>query len=140
MEAGRELDALVTEKVMGWQWFKMDTQGLAVGIDHPWANTRSLRPDKSNGVWTLVASLDLPMHFDNRCIPHYSTNIAAAWLVVENLNKREWRVEIAHTVNSGVDVVIAKWEEGHFGGEFAEWAETAPLAICRAALKAVGGA
>lgn len=64
--------------------------------------------------------------------PHYSTDIAAAWQVVERMKPLGiWLVDLqdyykAAFLNSDDDVV---------GGEVS--AETAPLAICRAALKAV---
>lgn len=63
--------------------------------------------------------------------PYYSTNIAAAWQVVERMKPLGvWLVDLqdyykAAFLNSDDDVV---------GGEAS--AETAPLAICCAALKA----
>lgn len=81
MEAGRKLDALVAEKVMGWQWLRMDLDLWPEGKGHEWGVTRSLRPDASNGVWTLPAPLDWPVHHDTSHIPAFSTDIVAAWQV-----------------------------------------------------------
>ena len=94
MEAGRELDALIAEKVM---------DDMLAGI----------RLDGS------------PM-FDD--IPHYSTQIANAWLVVEKL--RLFVQPSALGWHSGLRGDI---QENH------RHANTAPLAICLAALKAVEG-
>lgn len=70
-------------------------------------------------------------------VPHYSTDIAAAWKVVEKMGNYLfacgrtddgiWEAYF-FPVNSG----IGKLSEAH--------GDTAPSAICRAALKAMGGA
>ncbi len=97
LKAGRELDALVAEKVMG----------------------------------------DLPPR--GYSIPDYSTSISAAWEVVEKL------IADSHIVALGVSWDAAKDHWKFLMRDFGEivnteyWpsAPTAPLAICRAALKAV---
>lgn len=99
LPAGRELDALVAEKVMG--------------------DTRFRQVPRAQ--WYLV-------------LDHYSTDIAAAWLVVENA--------VGRGMPAGINVAM-NWA-GDPDGYVAEWAgvrelaDTAPLAICRAALRAVG--
>ena len=97
MEAGRELDTLVAEKVMG------------LNVD---------RSMMHNG----------PSYFDP---PAYSTDIAAAWLVVEKLREThdvELRGYQPYEPNNWQVVVDSEfYTEG-----------TAPHAICLAALKAVG--
>jgi hypothetical protein len=104
VKAGRELDALVAEKVMGLQPLR-----------------REVPPDPG-------AFLDLP---------HYSTDIAAAWEVVEKLTgRRDKDIGFALTVNPGT---IGTSFSALDGTE--HWhvnASTAPLAICLAALKVVG--
>lgn len=104
MEAGRELDALVAEKVMGldcsWRCVTLDGTGRDRGP------ARRIKP--------------------------YSTNIDAAWEVVEKLKEN-------HTVN--IHGYSDGWEVGLIGPGSAAvdgQAETAPHAICLAALKAVG--
>ena len=74
-------------------------------------------------------------------LPHYSTDIAAAWMVVEGLSKRFWP-EVGRMDNGtwyceivGRGDTPAQVSNGPIAHEIAE---TAPLAICRAALKAVG--
>lgn len=101
MEAGRELDRLVAEEVMGY-------------------------------AMTAVASSDgesLGLDFDTedwQVLPCYSTSIEAAWLVVE-------RNPECFSLEKG----LYGWEAYFLGGSTA-YAYTAPLAICMAALAAVG--
>jgi hypothetical protein len=125
MDAGRELDALVAEKVMGWS--------KRISADHSNSPIKQLRAFGIIYAWKDSEGNDRGLD-----VWHYSTDIAAAWQVVEKMKALEWRTEIAQTIQSGVDVTVIKWEGGEFGGEFAEWGETAPHAICLAALKAIG--
>jgi hypothetical protein len=99
---GRELDALVAEKVMGWTNLTSDFWGCPV-------------KDRASMV---------PIH-------KYSTSIAAAWEVVEKLSETH---RICITKANGkwamaLDDEIIWISDGQ---------ETAPYAICLAALKAVG--
>ena len=124
MKAGRELDALVAEKVMGWTW-----DGKTA-----WSPTGSrLWMVRKDPYWWL---------------PYYSTDIAAAWEVVEKLvllencqltrnTKGEWAGE------NGLYAVTRLCHDpiGSIGelkrvslGE----GETMPHAIALAALKTVG--
>jgi len=71
-------------------------------------------------------------------IPHYSTSISEAWLVVEEMRKREFVVNIEN------GRLPDWWLCGFYPIEFPEQrtkgeakANTAPEAICRAALEAV---
>ena len=99
LKAGRELDALVAEKVMG-------LPGAAVGG------------------WYNPNLLDGP--------PPYSTDIAAAWEVVEKLLELGWHVDI----EDGWCVIVYGGRDGKADSEM-EVGETAPEAICLAALEAV---
>lgn len=117
MKAGRELDALVAEKVMGLRVFN-DKREYALpfilrdGVNHP----PPFMPDEQME------------------IPHFSTEIAAAWMVVEKVllhispmvcreGLYAWVVSDKHDLNATNLIVIE---------------ESAPLAICFAGLKAVG--
>lgn len=104
--AGRELDALVAEKVMGW--------------------TRCDHRDLEDGLWWCRG--DGAHIWPADWTP--STDIAAAWQVVERL------------------VALTNWEVQVFAKRHARYvvhaspfvvteADTAPLAICRAALAAL---
>jgi hypothetical protein len=110
MTSGRELDALVAEKVMGWALTSKDTRDL-----QGWPPPGNTTP------------ID---------VPEYSTDIAAAWEVVEKLDKYYFQVnrEIKNMDSMEYTVVIP----GIFNKErITVSANTAPHAICLAALKAV---
>lgn len=107
LTAGRELDALVAEKVMGWAPRDAGAGDRLIYV----------------GAWAHCESL-----------PHYSTDIAAAWQVVEKLAADGLYVHVGYclgrteaSVNSPLDIIDNAY------------APTAPLAICLAALKALEG-
>jgi hypothetical protein len=113
VKPGRELDALVAEKVMGLKF----------------------SPNKSKN-WNLAIDPEALHDFE---IPHYSTEIAAAWEVRAEVKKwlfsRKLKFKdalqraITDRVGFGQGVVIHK-------EEMILYAE--PVDICLAALKAVG--
>lgn len=113
MNPGRELDALVAEKVMGWE--AVHEHDFRDG-GKQWLGTRS------DGAKMVP-------------LPHYSTSIAAAWEVVAHLRSLasyvRWELRgDRHDYNCYFCL-----------GRGVEWVEdidTAPHAICLAALKAVG--
>lgn len=117
MPAGREMDALVAEKVFGW----------VRGSDF-------LVPPPGDHRWTWAARWDedgLP-HW----LPDYSTNVSAAWKITEKIGRTwdihwndsacEWFVNLDH------NKVV--YEACEFNASDFDVA----VAICRAALKAVG--
>ena len=103
MPAGREMDALIAENVMGYQW----------GYKHAFS---TLPTWSKNGIVVTLGD--------------YSTDISAAWEVVEKLRGKRV-MEISITKKSFWCTVYAT------GRNINEKADTAPLAICRAALLAV---
>ena len=121
MKAGRELDVLVFQKVMGggrvWS-------GLEVAVEkgHPgYYYIPSGKPWKTHSI-------------DAKQVPLYSENISAAWKVVEKVAEIGISTNIEHY--GGKSEIIVTMPNCR-GGKVLE-AETAPLAICLAALKAVG--
>lgn len=113
MEAGRELDALVAEKVMGWNvcgTADNDRAGIAPG-----QTASAVR------------------------IPPYSTDIAAAWEVVERIIEIEKAKKTylpVFSVQMAPDGFSAVLQVGMGCEIVVENSSTASLAICRAALKA----
>lgn len=113
MKPGRELDALIAEKVMGRQVVETDDCN---GQDNLWLNQFSEYGDQLG-------------------LPNYSTDIAAAWTVVEKFKavariekqflggNAEWFCELSIDIGEGSGSAISP---------------SAPHAICLAALKAVG--
>lgn len=114
MEAGRELDALVAEKVMGHKVKWGRSRFYPLDYDTPFFDEQPLK----------------------RSIPNYSTDIAAAWEVVEKLKEQtapERDIEIGCYSFYRVSIVDAATE-----AEIAVMEnDSAPLAICLAALKAL---
>ena len=116
LEAGRELDALVAEKVMG-----LEISQTSRGTDNP-----TIR----------VITDGVPHYRTMRC---YSTNISAAWEVVEKL-QQQFHLRLNSPFDFGDPYFAGFTPLGvtGFNGrpDFEASAPTAPLAICRTALKA----
>lgn len=111
------MDALVAEKVMGWK------------------PTESYWPSQSYRVkcWNTPQS-NVPL--DMACLPHYSTDIAAAWQVVERLrDHQDPRVPLAF----GQELQRLAGKTALEAGTLRDWwLWITPEAICRAALNVLG--
>jgi len=118
LQPGPELDALVAEKVMGWEYV-IDGEGTG------WV-------DKATEQFVTGYNNDDPSQ-PEIAPPPFSTSIAAAWEVVEKLKSDNRTIDIS-SATPGWRAII---DECH------DWkvevrAETAPRAICLAAMKASG--
>lgn len=135
MDAGRDLDALVAEKVMGWT--------KTVSADHTNSPIQVLREMGIFYQWTdttgKVVGLD---------IPPYSTDIAAAWQAVDKLRSLGWYLWLEDAqfkdVQYTASFILAEpmteeypWRSPPIKQSLND-ASTAPHAICCAALRAVG--
>lgn len=120
-EIEHELDAIIAEKVMGLE---------------PCDNWRPINLGSAGGPAMMKECA--PAH---NCYPRsrpstYSSNIHAAWSVVEHLaQERGWEVTIK-VCGTSYEVTMDTRQPGMAAIEKAE-AETAPMAICLAALRAV---
>lgn len=118
MKPGRELDALVAEKVMG----------LTV---------------RSEGRYHVGPCFSEEGHHED-IVPYYSTGIAAAWEVVEHFNEtmpKTWAFSLFGSGNDWhveIDSNDGRFLQNGPSIQVFEHAETAPHAICLAALKSVG--
>jgi hypothetical protein len=123
MEAGREMDALIAEKVMGAKWLPIPPGYEA--LYHPRGDGRA---------WAARYIETHEGGTEDAC-PHFSTDIAAAWLVVENMVARCWKLDVQNRFAPtwGCHVHFAA---PNYSKVF-ETADSAPLAICRAALVAI---
>jgi len=139
LQGGGELDALIAEKVMGWKKVYCQTIFETIRGLPPWTRWWGQKQN-AEGRWRKTD------------LPKYSGDISAAWEVVEKL--LDFR--IYHGASEGGYAGGPEWTAycriGSLGNPF--WpsgqptnetyrgisgnAPTAPLAICRAALKAVG--
>lgn len=145
---GREMDVLVAEKVMGWR------------VEH-------VPPIDKNDVWVtrLYRDGEEVTHLAGKrttadlvfAVPHYSTNIADAWMVVEKIHAGITNVSgdglrsdlnyLTLSVLSRYGATAASfdleelpydWFEDMTPYPFAARGDTPAHAICLAALKAVG--
>ena len=123
MTPGRELDALVAERVMGWK----------IAEHYPYGGSHGGIPN-ANGTLRGVYI---------RSVPFYSTDIAAAWGVVEHIFSEglggvavdRYNVEMIHP-DYGVWVCCIVMRKD-LQPSISINGDTAPHAICLAALKAV---
>jgi hypothetical protein len=119
MKAGRELDALVTEKIMGWK--------------------RGRRYGNGNGEWIRAEKEEYPLTWNQT--PRHSTSIEKAWQVIEQMARTGWFFVLEYDSTDCLDVAFYRTSKCDGGG--AEQWITGPLAdaprlICVAALKALG--
>jgi len=131
MPAGRELDAIITERVMGWIWcvwvYTYTTPPYPYGQRFRFLG----EPDRyANWLEKWDGKEEMPNYSQSEEYewPEYSTDIAAAWQVVEKFPG----VTIQHNPDTNRWHVYLRKVEGGYAD-----ADTAPLAICRAALLAV---
>ena len=121
MSAGREMDALVAEKVMQ-HWVKRDVL--------MWQEGRERKEEYSEGFTTLA---------------HYSTDIADAWTVVERMVNNGYCPGLLFDDNGHWALAFDGAQSLSIGDEPDDvstsffvgkdlWCDTAPLAICRAVL------
>lgn len=138
-KVGRELDAEVAERVFGATWQDSDA------VDrHIW---RLLHmegdPDRrlsSDGGTLCLASGGVVRTLDN--LRMYSTDIAAAWSAVDEMRNRGFlfHLSTASIDLGGATVSAHFWRLGDIAiGQHGSpsHAESAPLAICLAALEAL---
>lgn len=134
MPAGREMDILIAEKVM-----EIDTDGYWITtVDANTSNcgTISLEWLKNNPTFDINRIDKDGWEYEG---PQYSTDMSPAWEVAEKLKLAViprhpgWACAHCRAVVDGGPTWIGVADEHGWTK-----AETAPLAICRAALKAMG--
>lgn len=125
IQAGRELDALIAEKVFGWRWLVSEGSGK-----------RGIFSEQNNPGWfSREASGHERLAYEWDCkLPYYSFDIASAWKLVERMQAEGHCLEVRPYVKVSSGYRVSIWEGGEL--DYAT-GETAPLAICRAALKAL---
>lgn len=127
-EAGRELDLEIQQVVMGVAWDESRCRICG---------------------WPLAATVEAGCVASNCCQrpapkrrvdepASYSTDIAAAWTVVERMYLRGWHVQVGHAQGDTPEYpnLYARFTRRRVYVDQAN-ASTAPLAICDAALKAM---
>lgn len=125
MPAGREIDAIVSDRIFGIRPTKVRVRGTTDNFVEVWSRNVFY----ADGVCT---EFDLQSVCDP---PFYSGRIALAWQVVEKMHELGWTLEL---VSTGERAVVRFYHPGskdttaRIGGPPA-------LAICRAALAVVTG-
>ena len=126
MKPGRELDALVAQKVLGWtniEW-----------VDLKHASEKEVKGSPPDAVASPYTG-----HKQQFNIPKYSSDIAAAWGVVEKVNKDlSFEVKVLRENVLGVRYDCIVWtgldRKINITSEI-----SAPHAICLAAIQALDG-
>lgn len=132
MPAGREMDALVAEKVMGWT-DTGSTHGKTFG-----------RPPKGNALYETVGNIVRQVR-----MPRYSTDIGMSWEVVQILNQQGYSLRLVGPEVPDMSGYLfeEKWSAAFVKPQYAFTdigqdqgkGATPSLAICRAALKLMEG-
>lgn len=124
MKAGRELDALIGKEIFDLEFWYGDPTGYNI--------------EENIDYWIVGSESDYSGELNKRC-PHYSTRIAAAWLVVEKLREMGAWISISIAPNKTTWDCRGLINEGKENEvRFIDHATTASLTICLAALEAVG--
>lgn len=130
MPAGREMDALVAE-AMGWKRSKRTHheywEGRFEFLTSP--DGHQIYRVENVGDW-VGNTHESEIYFREKC--SYSTSIAAAWEVAEKLANEAYAMYLYCGGAASWHCNFGQSWEGTLTGH----ADTAPLAICRAALKA----
>lgn len=127
----RTLDCAVAEQVLGYIWATFDAT-FAARLHGP---RFLLAPDDDNlgTVYALQPDLTAPLNETlfawNDTVPPYSTDIAAAWQVVDALLARGWYVSVSARPGEPADCTFSQTFRHCISS-----GKTAPAAICRAAL------
>lgn len=131
--AGHELDALVGEKVMGLTRSVVERLARKAFL----SNVQQYigRGCVGDETWEDDALPEKQKFWRQIQIPQYSTDIAAAWKVVEHLTDAEYGVVLSNV--RAADTWTCEIDRSEWAGSEVEDGATAPLAICLAALKAV---
>jgi hypothetical protein len=140
LEAGRELDILIAEKLLG-------VSRLEARVDP------TVRDGEPQFHWGYPVGHDFA--------PNFSTDIAGAWRLVEHLREQGWIVRVQEMPDDLPFLAGSGWESGPapeiqrramcqlyrntarkqqdcmFGRDIVAFGETTALAICRAALTAL---
>lgn len=122
----RERDAIVARRVFGWEVFGRSAQVPAQYAGRP------------GPFW--APPVGEPGFSEHWPIPNYTTDIAAAWAVIENLIARGWTPDLLSGYVAAWVVVVDAYQHND---DPVQWpvraeADSAPEAICLAALRACG--
>ncbi len=127
MKAGHEMDVLIAEKVMGWHKF----------IDHSYSENNVMWYAVENGYASYQDAVDT---FGSCVGWSPSTELDDAWRVAEKVLAMDIGIDVSRMPNSKLwHAALYRMDDGEYMAKADDMveAETAPLAICLAALRAV---
>jgi hypothetical protein len=127
MPAGEQMDIAIAEHVLGHVWVHNKRYGCLLSSDHAMAAIAE----------GLVKAGKHPEHEASCCISpldRYSNVVEAAWLVTDFLLAKGWHYTVASSYVTGT---LAQLKGVGVDKLYQARADTAPLAICRAALLTV---
>lgn len=152
MKTGRELDALVAERVMGWKRAGADSYirpAHRASLDFP-GETINDWDAKGPHDWLVAPNAFHRDQYVAFCgcestveIPAYSTDIAVAWDVVVAMRAKGWVVSINNECARDCVGVVFERDPSREDDEDERppvicHDDTVALAVCRAALQACG--
>lgn len=118
MRAGRELDRLIAVHVFGWSEHRID-------------------PPRQDELGATLVSILIAPSGQVSVMPCYSTSIADAWQIVEALHLRGLRLELVYEADASRACSVIVWGDKMVADGMSR-EEAMPLAICKAALEALG--
>lgn len=121
MTAGAELDSLIATKVFNWPYSGSTVNG---------------RPFHDVWEFSSGGGYGLQSTRTSEAIPSFSIDISAAWKVVERMDSLGWHVVMIYKVSNGKK--SCAMSHANFPA-ISAYADTIPLAVCIAALRAVEG-
>lgn len=135
LPAGRELDREIAERVFDGYG---ESHGLRYKMTLCEYEATGRIENRGGTVSDFCRKCGEPCGYHDG-FPHYSTDIAAAWLVVEKMRTRSRFLHLMEhgSVVEGPPLWRCQFIGDDDGPSDCEFADTAPLAICLAALKAV---
>lgn len=131
MPASRDIDAIVAEKIMGY--VRLEDQRGCVELVAP--SVKDIFADRFGPGFT-----DKPLTVNHA--PKYSTEIGAAWLVVDKMGEQGFVFELLNIASDFVGISYGSETVMHWTASFEAEEKhgvvdaTAPLAIVKAALLA----
>ena len=126
----RDLDLEVAEKLMGYRWEDWETGRGFYAPD----GFKVAKRFKDQGMKLIICDINGSECVPTRPLPEFSTRISDAWQVVEELRRRFGSVDIQ---GSQFPWRLSPWQCKVGTGIASVTADTAEIAICRAALEAM---